>query len=147
MRGWGNMSLIYVASSWRNPDQPYIIEFLRKHGYKVYDFRHPEINDIGFHWSEIDPDWESWTKYTYRDYLAHTYAVNGFKKDIAAMKQADIFIGIQPFGKSASFEMGWAAGQGKKTILLLANGEPELMVKMFDHICCNLNEVLKALKV
>jgi len=41
--------------------------------------------------------------------------------------------------------MGWAAGQGKKTILLLSDGEPELMVKIFDTVCCNLIEVLKAI--
>jgi hypothetical protein len=61
------------------------------------------------------------------------------------MKKADVFIGVQPFGRSASMEMGWAAGNNKKTILLLDNGEPELMVKMFDHICCRLAEVLLVL--
>jgi hypothetical protein len=32
-------------------------------------------------------------------------------------------------------EMGWGAGAGKYTILLIDDGEPELMVKMFDKIC------------
>lgn len=139
------MAKIYVASSWRNQDQPHIVEFLREDGHDVYDFRNPTPGNIGFHWSEIDKNWKNWTKYSYRKCLDHPVAVNGFDVDMNAMEWADVFVGVQPFGRSASIEMGWAAGQGKKTILLLANGEPELMVKVFDYICCNLNEVLSAL--
>lgn len=35
------MSRIYVASSWRNPYQPGIVDLLRMHGHKAYDFRNP----------------------------------------------------------------------------------------------------------
>lgn len=137
---------IYVASSWRNKQQPKVVKSLRKAGHEVYDFRHPEDGDNGFHWSEIDQKWQDWTPEIYRESLSHPLAQNGFKKDIAAMKWADAFVGVQPFGRSASMEMGWAAGQGKTTVLLLDKGEPELMVKMFDHICCNLREVIDILR-
>jgi len=65
--------------------------------------------------------------------------------DKQAMHWADAFVGVMPFGRSASLEMGWAAGAGKLTLLLLADGEPELMVKMLGHICVDLDEVLDAL--
>jgi hypothetical protein len=139
------MSKIYVASSWRNQDQPHIVQILREHGHDVYDFRNPSSGYNGFHWSEIDPDWRKWTKYKYRENLNHHIAVYGYNQDMSAMMWADTFVGVQPFGRSASMEMGWASGQGKRTILLIANGEPELMVKMFDHLCCNLKEVLSVL--
>lgn len=139
------MAKIYVASSWRNKEQQYVVRYLRSNGHEVYDFRNPNPGDIGFLWSEIDPNWLEWTTYQYRKYLDHPIANAGFRKDLNAMKEADIFVGVQPFGQSASTEMGWAAGQGKKTILLLFNGEPELMVKVFDHICCTLYEVLDAI--
>ncbi|KKL81335.1 hypothetical protein LCGC14_1995830 [marine sediment metagenome] len=42
------MAKIYVATSWRNPVQPYMIEILRSHKHKVYDFR-----EKGFHWNDI----------------------------------------------------------------------------------------------
>ena len=139
---------IYVASSWRNQQQPHVVELLRALGHDVYDFKRPHVGDNGFrHLSEIDPNWLSWSKYTYRDRLSHPIAQRGFDNDFAAMAWADVFVGVQPFGRSASIEMGWAAGQGKKTILLLANGEPELMVKVFDHICCDMDEVVEALRV
>ena len=139
---------IYVASSWRNQQQPHVVATLRTHGHAVYDFKNPHGDNNGFlHWSEIDPNWRAWSKYTYRDRLTHPVAQRGFDNDFAAMSWADTFVGVQPFGRSASIEMGWAAGQGKRTILLLEDGEPELMVKVFDHICCDMDEVLLALQV
>lgn len=136
------MSKIYVASSWRNHIQPIVVRELREHGHEVYDFKNPKEGDKGFHWSEIDLNWQQWSPEKYRDCLNHPIAKAGYKSDFDAMEWADTFVGVMPFGRSASLEMGWAAGHGKKTILLLENGEPELMVKMLDHICCTLNEVL-----
>lgn len=138
---------IYVASSWRNEHQPDVVQHLRREGHDVYDFRHPEPGNDGFHWSEIDPDWKNWTPEQYRAALDHPVAKAGFQADAQAMWKADIFIGVQPFGRSASMEMGWAAGKGKPTILLLHDGEPELMVKMFDFICCDLDEVCEAIQI
>jgi len=138
-------SKIYVASSWRNPKQLEIVSLLKSEGYEVYDFRNPAKGDNGFHWSEIDPNWKSWTPEQYNQYLDHPLAQKGFATDFAAMCWADIFVGVMPFGRSASLEMGWAVGQEKRTILLLETGEPELMVKMMDYICCNETDLLKFL--
>lgn len=138
---------IYVASSWRNDYQPKVVYTLRAHGHEVYDFRHPIEGDNGFHWQEIDHGWQSWGPEQVRKSLSHPLAESGFNSDMTAMKWADVFVGVEPFGRSASMEMGWAAGNGKKTILLLKSGEPELMVKMFDHLCCSLDEVLRELEI
>ena len=51
------MRKIYVASSWRNDNQPEVVEKLKDAGHEVYDFRHPSVDNNGFGWSEIDPDW------------------------------------------------------------------------------------------
>lgn len=139
------MAKIYVASSWRNTTQPSVVESLRAAGHEVYDFRNPP-RSAGFRWSGIDPEWESWTPAQYKQGLLHPVAEAGFKSDFRAMQWADTFVGVMPFGRSASMEMGWAAGQGKKTILLLADGEPELMVKMFDCLCLSLLDVVAFLE-
>ncbi len=47
---------IYVASSWRNPQQPYIVDLLQKCGHQVYDFRNPHTGVPGFAWSEIEAE-------------------------------------------------------------------------------------------
>ena len=140
------MTKIYVASSWRNEFQPAAVRMLRAAGHEVYDFKNPADGVTGFHWSEIDKEWEKWDTWKYRDALRHPIAVGGFASDYTAMEWADTFVGIQPFGCSASMEMGWAAGAGKNTILLLEQGKPELMVKMFDHICCTMQEVIECLQ-
>ena len=134
---------IYVASSWRNDIQPDVVKALRAAGHEVYDFKNPREGDKGFHWSEIDKDWKQWTPEKYRECLNHPVACAGFKSDFDAMEWAECFVGVQPFGRSASMEMGYGAASGKLTILLLNSGEPELMVKMFDHICCSLGEVIE----
>jgi hypothetical protein len=138
---------IYVASSWRNDIQPKVVEVLRNSGHEVYDFKNPREGDKGFHWSEIDPDWRSWSPEKYKECLNHPIAEKGFQSDFDAMRWADVFVGVQPFGRSASLEMGWAAGNGKTTILLLENGEPELMVKIIDYICCTLEDVVAIIDV
>jgi hypothetical protein len=137
---------IYVASSWRNIIQPEIVYMLKLNGHEVYDFKNPRPGENGFSWQEIDKDWQIWKPKAYRMALAHPLAEKGYKSDFDAMKCADVFVGVMPFGRSASMEMGWAAGNGKHTILLLHDGEPELMVKMFDYICCEWLEVIQCLE-
>jgi len=136
---------IYVATSWRNPDQPSVVAALRAAGYTVYDFRNPAPGNHGFHWSEIDPAWKEWIPEEYRKALWHEKAEEGFASDMNALRECDAVVAVQPFGRSASLELGWAVGAGKLTILLLASGEPELMVKMCDHICLSVDEVLTCL--
>ena len=137
---------IYVASSWRNLYQPAMVEKLRAADYEVYDFRHPNTDDPGFAWSDIDPAWQGWTLEQYRDNLEHPIAEAGFQSDMDALKWCDAVVAVQPFGISASLELGWAVGAGKITILKLDTGEPELMVKMCDHICCTTDEVFEVLE-
>ena len=137
---------VYVASSWRNSHQPEVVTALRRVGHEVYDFRNPRDGDNGFHWSEIDPQWRLWSPVQYRKGLDHPLAVSGFRSDMDALEWCEAVVAVQPFGRSASLELGWAVGAGKLTVLLLAHGEPELMVKMCDHVCVGVGEVLEALK-
>lgn len=138
---------IYVASSWRNKDQPRIIRILRESGHEVYDFRLPHgKEDGGFHWSEIDPNWKQWTPAEFRTGLLHLTARKGFALDMEALEWANTVLLVLPCGRSAHLEAGWAVGAGKQVIVLLADGEPELMYRMFSLICLNVAEVLHAIK-
>jgi hypothetical protein len=108
---------------------------IRAEGHEVYDFRNPEPGDNGFHWSEIDPDWQTWIPKQYIEALDHPLAVDGFGKDHAAMEWADTFVLVLPCGRSAHLELGWACGAGKRTAILLDDTfEPELMYKEADLI-------------
>jgi len=141
------VSKIYLASSWRNQEQPGLVRTLRDHGHEVYDFRNPP-NGSGFAWKELDPNWLNWSAYEYRDALNLPRAEEGFLSDFNAMKWADTCVLLLPCGRSAHLEAGWMAGAGKRTIVLTKNGEePELMAKMLDYICIDVQELLEVLKL
>ena len=145
------MARIYVASSWRNETQQYAVACLRLSGHEVYDFRNPSElfpsnPSEGFSWEELSPRWNIWSMQEFVAALDLTKAREGFRADFDAMRWADTFLLLYPCGRSAHLEAGWACGQGKKVITLLSEKfEPELMLKMCDHICTSIFEVLDIL--
>jgi nucleoside 2-deoxyribosyltransferase len=137
---------IYVASSWRNEKQPSVVEALRAAGHDVYDFRHPQPGNEGFHWSEIDPAWRQWTPERFRNALADPIADRGFGFDVQALAGCDACVLVLPSGRSAHLELGYAAGAGKPTfVLMLGPDEPELMYKLCDRVCLSIDEVVASL--
>jgi hypothetical protein len=147
MQGREVVSRIYVASSWRNPQHPSVVEYLRQAGHAVYDFRNPPSGVPGFAWSEIDPDWQGWSAQRYRELLiTHPIAARGFLSDLRGMRWADTCVLVLPCGRSAHLEAGWFTGQGKRCIILTRDGEePELMALLATEICISIEEVLVAL--
>jgi hypothetical protein len=141
------MARIYVASSWRNAQQPLVVAQLRSVGHDAYDFRNPPGGiPNGFRWSEVDPNWEAWSAADYRDKLRHPLAQRGFNSDFDGMKWADTCLLVLPCGRSAHLECGWMAGAGKRTIVLTRDGEePELMALLCAHIAVSMEEVFALL--
>lgn len=149
-------SYVYVASSWRNPTQPAVVEALRDASIECYDFRNPPAG-TGFSWREVKPrvapagvpakgaDWEPVD--TYLSMIDHPRAVDGFRSDFDAMQAADAFVMVLPCGKSAHLELGWAVGAGKRTAILLEDPvEPELMYRMVDYLAPTLDHLLAWLR-
>ena len=136
---------IYVASSWRNVIQPAVVKILRAVGHEVYDFRNPRPDDHGFHWSEIDPDWQDWTAKEFRQALNHPIAQAGFESDMDGLEACEVCVLLLPCGRSAHLEAGWAAGAGKRLVILIAEGcEPELMYRMAE-IATTVEELVERL--
>lgn len=138
---------IYVASSWRNPFQQTVVRALRAADHEVYDFRNPEPGNSGFSWKSCASDEDLKNPDRFRQaVLQHPTAVNGFNLDMAALRASDAVVLVLPCGRSAHLELGWAAGAGKQTIVLLDNpmSEPELMYLMNTMICVELAEVVQA---
>ena len=138
------MIKVYVASSWRNKYYPEVVKQLKSHGFDVYDFRNPPDGKGGFFWKDIDSNWENWSTRDYIDQLHHPWAEYGFKRDIDAMKDADVCGLVLPCGRSAHSEAGWMAGAGKRVIAYIPEKqEPELMYKMFDYVTDNLEQLIE----
>lgn len=136
---------VYVASSWRNTFQLYVVEALRHAGIGVYDFKHPDNHGTGFHWSEVGlPAGNEPTPVVpYLDALEHPRSIAGYDSDFAAMERADTFVLVLPCGRSAHLELGWAVGAGKRTAILLDDPTtPELMYRMVDYLATNVEELL-----
>jgi hypothetical protein len=130
------MVKVYVASSWRNKYQQDVVRVLRSAGHVVYDFKNPDPSDPtneGFRWHEVDPEWTSGglvTAERWRRMVDHPRAINGHQLDYRAMQIADVCVFVLPAGRSASFEMGWCMGQGKRGVVVcLEPTEPELMFR------------------
>jgi hypothetical protein len=150
---------IYVASSWRCEYQQEVVLQLRSYGFEVYDFRgdgdgwgSETGGNGGFSWSEVDPNWKTWPSDIPR-YIAglnHPRAIEGFDRDMNALRRCDICILVNPCGQSAHAELGWAAGAGKRTAVFCpAIREPDLMVKMAEvvtHDWAVVDAWLRALK-
>lgn len=99
----------------------------------MYDFRNPAPGNNGFAWKQIGEGWEKWTTEEYLQALSHPLAEVGFKNDMDALRSCEVCVMVMPCGPSASMEMGWAAGAGKKVAVYFpALREPDLMVKMAD---------------
>ncbi len=139
---------VYLASSWRNAYQPEYVQRLRAAGHEVYDFRHPEPGNEGFSWAELDPLWKGWTSAQFIDALEKPPAAQSFKLDMDALKWADAVVLAMPCGRSSHLELGYAAGAGKGTAIVLEGGEePELMYKMADLVAGSFQEAIEWLNV
>lgn len=145
---------IYVASSWRNPYQPTVVQLLRADGHRVFDFRHPDPTDqdnTGFRWSDVDQDYRNWSLERYVELLDHPISERAFGLDMGALIRCDACVMVMPCGTSSHLELGYAKGAGKVTAILYPIGiaaqdinrraynigerfEPELMVKMADEL-------------
>ena len=87
-----------------------------------------------------------WTTEQYRENLNHPKAVKQFGNDIDAMNYCDTCVLVLPCGRSAHTEAGWFAGKGKLTIVYIPEyQEPELMYKLFDSVCCTIEELIDIL--
>lgn len=128
------MAKVYVASSWRNPFQQDVVEFLRSQGHEVYDFKNPP-GRTGFQWSDIDQNWQNWSTEQFHEALNHPIAQAGFDSDFNAMKWADTCVMVLPCGRSANTEAGWMKGAGKRVMVYSPKKEePELMYKIYDLV-------------
>lgn len=138
---------IYLASSWRNPNQPEVLAALRAAGHEVYDFRNPAPGKNGFSWRDCGSQAaldHAKTIPSYLEAIQSDRAAEGFSFDKAALDWCDTCVLALPCGRSAHLELGYATGQGKDTYVLLHEDkfEPELMYLLNTDICTDVQEII-----
>lgn len=122
---------IIVATSYRNTAYENAVIKLKQWGHEVYDFKAEDDPAKPFSWSDIDPEYKTWTLEKYRTNLVHEKAVVRFRATLDAMAWADVCLLMNPAGSSSHLLAGWFIGKGKPCIIILDDkAEPELMYKL-----------------
>lgn len=135
---------IYVASSWRNEFYKDVREKLIIEGFDVHDFKDEKCQ---FHWSELDPKWVDWSVADSIDFIKnHEKCDKAFQHDFSGLVNCDALVLLNPCGKSAHLETGFAIGANKPVFIYKHSGDPELMYLMANGIFDNLDDIIKELK-
>ncbi len=88
----------------------------------------------------------SWTPKQFIDALDRPLAEAGFKSDMDGLTNAEALVLVIPCGRSAHLEMGCAAGAGMANIILMSDGEPQLMYRTSTRFAIDLDGVVESLK-
>ncbi len=117
---------VYVIGSLRNPLIPEVASAIRERtGFEVFD----DWYAAGPHADDCWRDYEKARGHTYLEALRGHAAKNVFNFDRRHLASSDAAVLVLPAGKSGHLELGWMAGMGKKTYVLL---EPETQAAKLD---------------
>lgn len=109
------MKSIYLVGSLRNPEIPNIASELRMAGHYVFD----DWYAVGPHADDCWRDYSKAKGQTYREALADHAAKHVFSFDKTHLMRCNTVVLALPAGKSGHLELGWAAGLGKETHIIL----------------------------
>jgi nucleoside 2-deoxyribosyltransferase len=134
---------IYLIGSLRNPSIEGIAKQLRAAGFDVFD----DWYAIG---PEADDHWKTYEQNRGRNFkqaLDGQVCTNAFNFDKRNIDASDIGVMVMPAGKSGHTELGYMAGKGKRTYVLL---EPDvdrwdIMYKFFTGVEYDVESLIKTL--
>lgn len=135
---------IYLVGALKNEKIPHLALTLRKEGYEVFAEWHNPGPEADMFWQEH----EKLKGSSYKEALAGSHVENVFYYDQAYIDLSDIVVLVMPAGKSGHLELGYAAGSGKKTFILL-DKEPDrydVMPRFANAICNDVAELIEELR-
>ena len=112
------MKTIYIIGSLRNPAIPEIGGELRKLGFDAFDDWHAAGPTADDEWKR----YELSRGRTYKEALKGHAADHVFSFDLHHLTRSNLGLLVCPAGKSGHLELGYLAGQGKPTFVLLEEG-------------------------
>lgn len=102
----------------------------------------------GARMAEREHEWEGgWdARHFANEVLDHPISAKGFTFDMNALDAASACVLVEPCGRSAHLELGYAVGQRKLTVVYFPElDEPELMIRMCDYVETTLSGLLRVL--
>lgn len=132
---------IYVIGSLRNDDIPATASELRSLGIDVFDDWYaagPEADD---YWKKYEQE----KGLTYQEALKGYAAKHVFEFDKHHLDRCDAALLVLPAGKSGHLELGYVAGSGKPTFILLDEEDVrwDVMYQFATKIFLNKDEMLE----
>lgn len=142
------MAKVYIIGSLRNPVIPEVSETLRKETeYEVFD-------DWYAAGPEADDFWKSYEVnrgHSYSEALDGYAAKHVFDFDKHHLDTSSAAILVLPAGRSGHLELGYMAGKGARTYILLDKGyvdegRYDVMYRFANIVTLDLQEIIKDLK-
>ena len=131
---------LYLIGSLRNARVPILGHTLRRAGFEVFDDWYaagPEADD---RWR----DYEQAREHDLVEALEGHSAWHVFDFDKDHLDRCDLAVLVLPSGRSGHLELGYVAGRGRSTFILL-DGEPnryDVMYRFADQVFRNEREML-----
>lgn len=142
------MARIYVSSSWRNEtEQQKLVNTLRQHGHKVYDFTRPKGVLEKSVWDVLNINADACDYEEYLNAINNDDVIKRFTSHRDAMLCADTCVMLLPCGRSSHVEAGFMAGMNKRVIVYNPQKVwvPELMYSLFDYGTSDMDDLLEAI--
>jgi len=134
---------LYLIGSLRNPEVINITVKLQEQGIDVFSDWFAASENADDSWR----DYEKARGYTYLEALKRPAARNVFEFDKRHLEASDGALLIYPAGRSGHLELGWMAGKGKWTGILIDDPERwDVMLSFSDLVTDNLEEVISIIK-
>jgi nucleoside 2-deoxyribosyltransferase len=137
------MTSVYIIGSLANPLVPATANRLRQAGFDVFSSWYCASENADVRWQEH----EQGRGLTYIQALKDYAAQNVFHFDKTHLDRCDTAVLVYKAGRSGHLELGYAAGRGKKTYILL-DEEPakwDVMLNFADGVCMTVEELVEAL--
>jgi hypothetical protein len=140
----GEINKLYVIGSLRNPEVPKIAQAIRTEcSIEVFDDWYaagPEADD---YWR----DYEKSRGHSYEEALKGYAARHVFSFDKHHLDTSDAALLVLPAGKSGHLELGYTAGRGKPTFVLLDDPERwEIMYQFASVVTPCIDEIVNTIK-
>lgn len=136
------MAKIYIIGSLRNELVPEMANKLREAGHEVFD----DWYSAG---PEADDYWHSYELKkgkSYKQALQGYAAKNVFNFDKSHLDRNEIAVLILPAGKSGHLELGYVAGCGKPTYIILDDPDRwDVMYQFATNVFYSINELIAEL--
>jgi hypothetical protein len=135
--------LVYLIGSLRNPDVPIVAGILRDAGIDVFD----DWYAAGPHADDCWRDYEGQRGRNYEEALQGYAAKHVFEFDRLHLERCDGAVLMLPAGKSGHLELGFMAGRGKPTFILLDDPERwDVMYQFATSVVSNIDALVDAIR-